>query len=70
MDTYEDPTAGYSVFGVYVQRDFLTNQARHSFILSVENLFDAEYRNHLSRVRSVMPETGRSLKLNYKMYFF
>ncbi|MCY3765393.1 MAG: TonB-dependent receptor [Gemmatimonadetes bacterium] len=70
VDTYEDPTDGYSVFGVYVQRDFLTNQARHSFVLSLENLLDTEYRNHLSRVRSVMPETGRSLKLNYKMYFF
>ena len=70
VDTYEDPTAGYSIFGVYVQRDFQTNHARHSFILSLENLLDTEYRNHLSRIRSVMPETGRSLKLNYKMYFF
>ena len=70
VDTYEDPTAGYSVFGVYIQRDFLANRARHSFILSLENLFDTEYRNHLSRIRSVMPETGRSLKLNYKMFFF
>ncbi len=70
VDTYEDPTSGYSVFGVYIQRDFLANQARHSVILSLENLFDTEYRNHLSRIRSVMPETGRSLKLNYRMYFF
>ncbi|MCE2441246.1 MAG: TonB-dependent receptor [Candidatus Latescibacteria bacterium] len=70
VDTYEDPTAGYSVFGVYIQRDILANRARHSIILSLENLFDTEYRNHLSRIRSVMPETGRSLKLNYKMYFF
>ena len=70
VDTYEDPTDGYSVLGMYIQRDFVANRARHSFILSLENLFDTEYRNHLSRIRSVMPETGRSLKLNYKMYFF
>ena len=70
VDTYEDPTDGYSVFGIFIQRDFLANQARHSFILSLENLVDTEYRNHLSRVRSVMPETGRSLKLNYKTVFF
>ncbi len=70
VDTYEDPTDGYTVFGVTIQRDFLANQARHSVILSLENLFDVEYRNHLSRVRSVMPETGRSLKLHYRMYFF
>lgn len=70
VDTYEDPTDGYTVFGVTIQRDFLANQARHSVILSLENLFDAEYRNHLSRVRSVMPETGRSVKLHYRLYFF
>ncbi len=70
VDTFEDPTAGYSVFGANLQRDFLTDRARHSVILSLENLFDTEYRNHLSHIRSVMPETGRSLKLHYKMYFF
>ena len=70
VDTYEDPTAGFTVFGAFIQRDFLANRARHAFILSLENLFDTEYRNHLSRIRSVMPETGRSLKLHYKMYFY
>lgn len=70
VDTYEDPTAGYSVFGVYIQRDVLASQVRHSVILSLENLLDTEYRNHLSRIRSVMPETGRNLKLHYRMYFF
>lgn len=70
VDTFEDTTAGYSVFGVYVQRDVLASQVRHSVILSLENLLDTEYRNHLSRLRSVMPETGRSLKLHYRMFFF
>ncbi len=70
VDTYEDPTDGYAVFGVYAQRDILTAHTRHSIILSVDNLFDAEYRNHLSRIRSVMPEPGRNVRLNYKVYFF
>ena len=70
VDKFEDPTAGYSVFGASLQRNFLADRARHSLILTLENLFDTEYRNHLSRIRSVMPETGRSLKLHYKMYFF
>ena len=70
VDIFEEPTDGYAVFGVHVQRDINTNHTRHSIILSVDNLLDTEYRNHLSRIRSVMPETGRSIKVHYKMFFF
>ncbi len=70
VDIFEDPTDGYAVFSVYAQRDINTNHTRHSIILSLNNLLDTEYRNHLSRIRSVMPETGRSLKVHYKMFFF
>lgn len=34
--------------------------------LQVENLLDHEYRQHLSRIRSVMPEGGRSVKLTWR----
>ena len=30
------------------------------------NIFKKEYRNHLSRVKSIMPEAGRNLRLIYK----
>ena len=70
LDTFETSTDGYAVFGIYAQRDLVTNHTRHSFILSMDNLFDKEYRNHLSRIRSIMPETGRSIRLNYRLYFF
>ncbi len=70
VDIFEDPTDGYAVFGIYAQRDINTDHTRHSIIISVDNLLDTEYRNHLSRIRSVMPETGRSIKVHYKMFFF
>ncbi len=70
LDTFETSTGGYAVFGIYAQRDLVTNHTRHSFILSMDNLFNKEYRNHLSRIRSIMPEAGRSLRLNYRLYFF
>ena len=70
VDIFEDPTDGYAVFGVYAQRNINTDHTRHSIILSLDNLLDTEYRNHLSRIRSVMPETGRSVKVYYKMFFF
>ena len=70
VDIFEEPTDGYAVFSVYAQRDINTDHTRHSIILSLDNLFNTEYRNHLSRIRSVMPETGRSIKAHYKMSFF
>ena len=70
VDIFEDPTDGYAVFSVYARRDINTDHTRHSIILSLDNLLDTEYRNHLSRIRSVMPETGRSIKVHYKMFFF
>ena len=47
-----------------------TGHTHHSLILSFDNLLDTEYRNHLSRIRSVMPETERSIKAHYKLSFF
>ncbi len=70
VDIFEEPTDGYIVFSVYAQRDINTDHTRHSIILSLDNFFNMEYRNHLSRIRSVMPETGRSIKAHYKMSFF
>lgn len=70
VDTYELPTAGYSVFGAYVQTERYVTGQRHAVSLSLDNLFNAEYRNHLSRVRSIMPETGRNVRLDYRVYVF
>lgn len=70
VDTFEAPTNGYSIFGCYAQKDLVSGHFRHSLAVSLDNAADTEYRNHLSRVRSVMPETGRSVKLNYRIHYF
>lgn len=70
VDTFEAPTQGYVIGGGFLQRDFVTAHTRHNIVLSVDNVFNREYRNHLSRIRSVMPEAGRNVRLNYKVYFF
>jgi iron complex outermembrane receptor protein len=38
-------------------------------VLRADNLFDADVRNHLSRLKSVMPEKGRNFSLLAKMEF-
>jgi iron complex outermembrane receptor protein len=40
----------------------------HQLDLRLDNALDLEYRNHLSRVRSVMPEAGRNAKLVWRVW--
>ncbi len=65
----EEPTEGYVLVGAYAQYHFTTRALLHTIDLVVENATDAEYRDHLSRVKSVMPEPGRNVKLLYKLFF-
>ena len=44
-------------------------QLQHQAVVTVENIFDTEYRQHLSRIKSVMPEPGRNVKLLYRLNF-
>ena len=68
-DTFEKETAGYAIVQPYLQKTFFRGNIIHRFTISVDNLFNTEYRNHLSRIKSIMPETGRNITINYKCYF-
>jgi iron complex outermembrane receptor protein len=68
-DEFEESTAGYVIFNGYVQSVLEQGDLIHSISLSAENIFNKEYRNHLSRVKSIMPEAGRNFKLTYKLFF-
>ncbi|MDP2359733.1 MAG: TonB-dependent receptor [bacterium] len=41
----------------------------HQMDVRVDNALDQEYRNHLSRLRGIMPEAGRSARLVWRMWF-
>ncbi len=69
VDEFEEPTTGYAVFNSYFQITISAGKLLHNFALSVDNIFDKEYRNHLSRVKSILPEAGRNFRLTYKLYF-
>jgi iron complex outermembrane receptor protein len=70
VDRFEMPTAAFAVFGLYAQKELSSDQIRHSWTLTLDNMANTEYRNHLSRIRSVMPESGRNLRLNYRISYF
>ena len=57
-DDFEEPTAGYVILNSFIQYSITTGHFVHNFSLSIDNMFNKEYRNHLSRVKSIMPEAG------------
>ena len=41
----------------------------HNITIQFNNILDEEYRNHLSKIKSIMPEAGRNIAFNYKIVF-
>ena len=69
LGEFEETTDGYVVYDAGIQLAFPVWQLQHQAVVTVENIFDAEYRQHLSRIKSVMPEPGRNVKLLYRLNF-
>lgn len=69
LGEFETPTDGYTLLDVAAQYRFSAGNMLATVDLAVENVTDTEYRDHLSRVKVVMPEPGRNIKLLYKLYF-
>ena len=69
LGEFEEATDGYIVYDAGVQFSFPWWQLQHQAVITVENIFDAEYRQHLSRIKSVVPEPGRNVKLLYRLTF-
>lgn len=69
LSEFEERTAGYTVLDLNAQYLFSTDHLLHSVDVIVENVTDVEYRRHLSRVKSIVPEPGRNFKLLYRVYY-
>lgn len=69
LDTFEEATDGYSIFGIFSQYILRTGKLIHNISANIDNIFNTEYRNHLSRVKSIMPEPGRNFRVIYRLFF-
>jgi iron complex outermembrane recepter protein len=65
----ETPTAGYGLFNLSASYTFMTKRVVHVLSLNGQNLNDKLYRNHLSFIKAIAPEIGRTLRLNYSLRF-
>jgi len=69
LDRYEQRTPGYITFGASLEFHWSLTLAHYSIVLRGDNLFNADVRNHLSRLKSVMPEKGRNMSILAKAEF-
>jgi iron complex outermembrane receptor protein len=65
----ETATPGYTVVNGHVSYKFTTGRTAHIVTLRLDNAGDRLYRNHLSYIKDLAPEMGRSLKLVYSLRF-
>lgn len=66
---FEAPTDGYAVAHLTAGYRLLRGSRLHLITVRVDNLLDTEYRDHLSRVKEIMPEPGRNVSLLYRLTF-
>lgn len=66
---FETETAGYTVFHASGGVRLTVGGRLNVLTVGVENLTNEQYRNHLSRVKEIMPEAGRGVSLTYRVVF-
>ena len=51
--------------------DFIISYSNnnHNITVQLNNIFNKEYYNHLSKIKSIMPEAGRNFTIHYKIFF-
>jgi iron complex outermembrane receptor protein len=59
----EEPTDGYQLLKLFSSYSFPTGGGASTITARVDNVTDELYRNHLSLIKDLTPETGRNFKL-------
>lgn len=65
----ETPTAGYTLLNLNVSYTVVTARVSHIISINGYNLGNKLYRNHLSFIKEIAPEAGRTLRANYAIRF-
>ena len=66
---HETSTAGYTTFNLNASYTLAMKRAAHVLSVGGYNLGNKLYRNHLSFLKNLAPEMGRSVRLNYTLRF-
>ena len=66
---FETITPGYFLIDIFGSYSFNAFNSSHRLIFQLNNLLDETYYNHLSKIKLIMPESGRSVNLQYRYLF-
>ena len=66
---FETETPGYTVYNATAGARLTLGGRLNILTASLVNAANTEYRNHLSRVKEIMPEAGRGLNIVYRVVF-
>lgn len=69
VDTFEEKTDAYQLHSISSAYIFNYENVVFSLSASIENLLNSKWYNHLSRIKSIMPEAGRNFKLNLRVLY-
>lgn len=69
LGDFETRTNGFTLLSGFASYRIITSKLLHTFSLNVTNLLNTTYYNHLSRIKDLTPEAGRSFSLLYRLYF-
>jgi len=68
ISEFETITPGYLLIDIFGSYTFATSKGTHRLVFQVNNLLDETYYNHLSKIKSIMPESGRGISLQYRIF--
>ena len=69
LGEFETMTDGYFLADISGAYTLHSSNFTHKIIFNVDNIFNEVYYNHLSRIKTIMPEKGRSLNMQYRIIF-
>lgn len=69
LGPFETRTDGYAVFDLAAGLRLTVGGRLNVLTVTAENVTDEVYRNHLSRVKEILPEAGRGVSITYRVVF-
>ena len=69
LGEFESKTEGFSLLDFHASYTMYSSKMTHKLIVQLDNVFNEVYYNHLSRIKSIMPEEERCLSIQYRLIF-
>ncbi|MFL3026224.1 MAG: TonB-dependent receptor, partial [Candidatus Neomarinimicrobiota bacterium] len=69
LGEFEEPTSGYTLVDLFGSYNINLSDGSHKIIFQINNIFDEVHYNHLSKIKSIMPEMGRNISIQYRFLF-